>query len=225
MRPRKTLEDFPKFKINSVRRGKTSATGYTTFELEGEFDRIIQNISPYWFWLLLGEKNCICPSIKSLNKETWKATLTCEEEEDPNVSGMTLYYLSSSWDACNVWMILDPNWGWNKKRFKRIDAVAEDYETDVSIVDGREVRVWTKLESADKSSRMTHYKPADNQASPPNPAPRLIPGGWKHENCDLCRAHVNDGEFGFCDPDNRWICESCHEKYVLPRDLAFVDEL
>jgi hypothetical protein len=37
----KALEDFPQYIVSAVRRGKTSAAGYTRFELDEKFDRII----------------------------------------------------------------------------------------------------------------------------------------------------------------------------------------
>ena len=53
----KTLEDFPRFMVAGLRRGKTSDTGFTRFELDGEFDRIIEKIDPDWFWLLFWREN------------------------------------------------------------------------------------------------------------------------------------------------------------------------
>jgi hypothetical protein len=51
IRKPKTLADFPKFMVAALRRGETSVTGYTRFELEGHFDRIIEQIDPSWFWI------------------------------------------------------------------------------------------------------------------------------------------------------------------------------
>src|ERR1700690_681332 len=146
----KTLEDFPKFTVAVVRRGESSATGYTRFEFEGNFDRTIENIDPHWFWLLFGEQDCLCVALKSLEKDTNAAILTCDEREEPGVVGQALAYLSPYWQAYNVWMVLDPSWGWEKKQFHGLDAVSEDYEAkDVSIVEGREIKIWTKLEPVD----------------------------------------------------------------------------
>jgi len=139
-----TLEDFPKFVVSASHRGPTSDTGYTTFEFDGNFDRIIENIDPHWFWLLFGEQDYICASLKSTAKETGVATLTCDARDEPKIVGQTLAYLSPYWQAYHVWMVLDGNWGWEKREFQGADAVAEDYEAkDVSIVAGREVKVWT----------------------------------------------------------------------------------
>jgi hypothetical protein len=226
VRKPKALEDFPSFEIAAVRRGDTSATGHTRFEIDGRFDRIIENIDQHWFWLLNRGNGCLCASLKSLNRETKEATLTCDEKDEPNVAGQTLFYLSPYWNAYNVWMVLDPDWGWARTRVEAADAVVRDYEaSDVSIVSGREVTIWTKLERADRTGGQSRHYPADDQNAPPNPTPRLIPGGWGHEHCDLCRRHIDGGEFGYRDPGGRWTCDRCYQRYVLPRDLSFVDEL
>jgi hypothetical protein len=222
----KTLEDFPKFTVATVRRGDTSSTGYTEFELDGRFDRAVDDINAYSFWLLFGEDGCLTATLKSRDAETNAAILTTHELHEPPVLGVTLYYLRPNWQAFNIWMVLDKNWGWKKRQFQGVDAVAQDYEADeVSIVGDQEVKIWTKLEPVEGRSGTSRHYPATNQTSPPNREPRLVPSGWGHEHCDFCRAHINAGEFGHCDPGDRWLCESCYERYVLPRDLAFVDEL
>ena len=222
----KTLKDFPQFTVFVVRRGKTSTTGYTRFDLDGKFDRIIGEIDPHWFWLLFGENDCLCTTLQSMDKKTWTAILTCDVKDEPRVVGENLAYLSPRWQAYHVWMVLDPAWGWEKRQFQGADAVAEDYDTgETSIVDGRDVRVWTKLELVDgRGARSRHY-PASNQSLPPSSERRPIPGGWDYEHCDLCKTHIEAGEFGYCDHGGRWMCVSCYERYVMQRDLAFVDEL
>ena len=226
MQKLKTLEDFPKFVVSASHRGPTSDTGYTTFEFDGNFDRIIENIDPHWFWLLFGEQDYICASLKSTAKETGVATLTCDARDEPKIVGQTLAYLSPYWQAYHVWMVLDGNWGWEKREFQGADAVAEDYEAkDVSIVAGREVKVWTKLEPAEGRGGQSRHYPAPDQTLPPVSGSRLVPAGWGHEHCELCNAHIDAGDFGYCDPGERWMCEKCYERYVMQRDLAFVDEL
>jgi len=113
----KRLADFPQFIVSAVHRGKTSTAGYTRFELEGKFDRIIADIDPHWFWLLFGEDDCLCASLQSLDKETLKAILTCDEKDEPRVVRESLAYLSPQWQAYHVWMVLEHAWGWDKKRF------------------------------------------------------------------------------------------------------------
>jgi hypothetical protein len=206
----KTLSDFPQFTVGSMRRGKTSATGYTRFELDGKFDRIVEEIDPSWFWLLFAEQDCLCATLQSLERDTGAATLTCDEKDEPKVIGL----------------VLDPNWGWAKKPFRAVDALATDYEAnETSIVAGREVRVWTKLEPVGNSRGLSRYYPASDQTFPASSEPRLVHEAWDHEHCDLCKNHIDSGNLGYCDPRDRWMCEKCYERYVVQRDLAFVVEL
>jgi hypothetical protein len=222
----KTLEDFPQFVVSAVRRGKTSAAGYTKFELDGKFDRIIAEIDPHWFWLLFGESDSLCATLQSLDKESLTAILTCDVRDEPRLVGQELAYLSPYWQAYHVWMVLQPVCGWEKKQFQGADAVAEDYDAgEITIVEGREVRIWTKLELVGRREGASRHYPASDQTLPPSAERRQVPGGWGHEHCDLCRTHIETGQLGYCDPGGRWMCEKCYERYVLQRDLAFVDEL
>jgi hypothetical protein len=231
---RKTLEDLPKFVATAVRRGGPSEAGYTWFEIDGRFDRtppssfdhIIEGRGPRWFWLLFGERGSLCPMLKSFDKETRTAILTCQEKEEPRVIGLELAYLSCYWQAFNIWMVLDPNWGWERKQFQGTDAVAEDYEAkDVSIVGGREVRIWTKLEPTGVSRGQSRHYPATDQSLPVRSGTRLVPSGWGHDHCELCNAHIDAGTFGYRDSGEHWMCDKCYERYVMRHDLAFVDEL
>ena len=226
MRGPKTLEDFPQFVVSAVRRGKTSVDGYTRYELDGKFARIIDEIDPHWFWLLFGRNDCLCATLQSLDRKTRAATLTCDVRDEPRVLGETLAYLSPYWQAYHVWMVLDPSWGWKKNRFHGSDAVAEDYDAgEISVVEGREVRVWTKLELVGGREGANRHYPANDQSLPPNSERRPVLGGWGHEHCDLCKTHIEAGEFGYSDPGGHWACEKCYERYIMRRDLAFVDEL
>lgn len=224
----KTLEDFPKFLVTALRRGRTANAGYISFQLEGRFDQPIEipTDGPQWFWLLFGKRNSICANVQSLDKETTVALLTFEATEEPNIIGCSLAYLSAHWQAYNVWMVLDPDWHWEKKKFLGMDAIAEDFESkDTSIIEGREVKVWTKLSPANVELGQSRHYPATEQTPTSGSNVRLIPSGWDHEHCELCNSHIDIGMFGYCDPDGRWMCENCYSRYVLRRDLAFVDEL
>jgi hypothetical protein len=221
----KTLEDFPQFIVADVRRGATSADGFTRFELDGRFDRSIEEKIDDWFFLLFDEKRSVCVTLQSFVKETNAAILTCDEKDEPGVAGKSLAYLNCYWRPHMIWMVLDTSWGWAKKQFCGLDAIAEDFEAnDISIIDGREVKFWTKLAPMRDSGQSRHY-PTSDQNSLPGSGPRLVPLGWDHEHCELCNAHIDVGNFGYCDPDDQWLCEKCHERFVVPRDLSFVGEL
>ncbi|MGA7156391.1 MAG: hypothetical protein WBY53_06075 [Acidobacteriaceae bacterium] len=222
----KTLEDLPQFTVTGIRRGATAESGYTHFELDGVFDRITETMDGLWFWLLYGERQCLCASLESLDRTSKVAFLTCEEESEPQVMRQRLACLSPYWQAVNVWMVLEPKWIWQREKLCGIDAVAEDYEAkEISIIDGREIKVWTKLEPRDADRGQSRYYPASDQTLPVRSGTRIVPSGWGHEHCELCRAHIDAGEFGYCDPSQHWLCEQCHSRYVVNHDLAFIDEL
>lgn len=218
-----TLAEFPKFTVTSMRKYAPDEQGCIHFELEGKFDRPIKKSAPTWFWLLVGEKDCLCVQWKS-EDESLGAVLSGDRKDVPDFTGATLYYLDPYWQAFHVWMVLDPEWGWRRTQFKAMDAVAESYTSaDVSIVSGKEVKTWAKLERADKKGHSSrHYPVTEGAAS--ETQPRVVVGGWDHEHCELCNAHIDVGDFGYCDPDQRWMCEACYDKYVTAHDLSFVVE-
>ena len=187
----KTLEDFPTFRLSRLSRGGTDPDGFSqrvacarAFELEGEFDRVIKPVGEItWFWLLIGEREAVCAQWKSFPGDARAATLVVYEKELPEMAGKTLYYLSPGWEPVNVWMVLDHQWGWEHVRFQAVDAVAEKYQANgVSIVDGREVKTWTKLQRADKRTLTERYAPAGEQTSLSRSDQQVVPGGWDHAN-------------------------------------------
>lgn len=113
----KALDDFPKFEVTALRRGPTAKEGYTHFELEGRLDSTIEieSSGPQWFWLVFRERGYLCAGVQSCNTETNFAVLTFEAKDEPDIVGRTLAYLSPYWQGFHVWMVLDPNWGWEKK--------------------------------------------------------------------------------------------------------------
>jgi hypothetical protein len=226
MSRRKTLADFPRFTVTSLRKQPPNTEGYIDFEIEGTFDRIIPKSAVTWFWLLFGERDCLCVQWKSQEDADLSAVLVGCQRNIPEVVGATLHYLNPYWQAFNIWMVLDSQWGWQRVKLEAMDAVADNFEAkDVSIVDGREVKCWTTLKRADNRGHSSRHYPASEEGNGSEGGSRLVPGGWDHEHCALCNAHINVGDFGYRDPDDRWMCEACYEKYVIPRDLSFVDEL
>jgi hypothetical protein len=223
---RKKLEDFPKFTVSQLNDLGSDSQGFTRFELAGEFDRPVQPRGEItWFWLLIGDRAAVCAQWISRGPGT-AATVVADEKEMPEMGGKTLYYLNPAWEPHHIWMVLDEHWGWQRALLKAVDALAETHEaTNISIVDGREVKTWTKLSRADKRGSTKRYAPTRDDTSVSGTAPQLVPGGWDHEHCEICREHIDHGDFGYQDRDDHWLCEDCYDKYVRPRDLSFVDEL
>jgi hypothetical protein len=54
-----------------------------------------------------------------------------------------------------------------------------------------------------------------------------IKNGWTHEHCLICMQTISTDEpenkFGYKDQDDVWICQSCYEKFVLPKSLEFIN--
>jgi hypothetical protein len=99
--------------------------------------------------------------LQSPDKETLKAILTCDEKDEPRVVRESLAYPSPQWQAYHVWMVLDPTWGWDKNDFRERLAVAEDYDAgETSSVEGRDVRVGTKLELIGGREGTSRHYPA-----------------------------------------------------------------
>lgn len=170
IRKPKTLEDFPKFIVTAVRRGSTSETGYTRFEIDGSFGRIIEKIDPRWFWLLFGEGLSLCASLKSLDEETEAAILTCDVKDEPKIVGQAGAYLSPSWQAYHVWMILEEGARWEEVLFHATDAI----RVSSTAGDGKEIHGLKRMPQGDL--------PAGAQ---------VVTDGWDHEHCELCNKHID----------------------------------
>ena len=105
-----------------------------------------------------------------------------------------------------------------------MDAIAEDFQSkDISIIEGREVKVWTKLSPVNVQRGQSRHYPATDQTSTAGNKVRLVPSGWDHEHCELCDTHIKVGDYGFVDSGEHWVCEGCYAKYVTTHDLSFLD--
>lgn len=51
-------------------------------------------------------------------------------------------------------------------------------------------------------------------------------GAWDHEHCELCNTHIGGpgDPDGYVDPDGRWLCRACYDRYAVPKDVSFVTE-
>jgi len=44
---------------------------------------------------------------------------------------------------------------------------------------------------------------------------RVVPGGWDHEHCKVCRFSISNGHTYWANEDGVLLCDACHEHYVL----------
>jgi hypothetical protein len=199
----KTLEDFPHFVVSGIQVRK-QFPDYFDFSLIGQFDKT-DGVSQGRSWLLLPERSALIGDFSNFDSQDGSAVFHSTGKEIPAVQGATLPYLSSYWQAYHVWMVLDGGSRWRRVRFDALDALSESFTAD----DGTDYRKLSKLK-------------LDEDAPD---ASQVVAGGWDHEHCELCNAHIDDGNFGYTDTDGWWVCLSCFEKYVSRQDLSFIEDL
>jgi len=226
--PVKRLEDLPQFRVSETKQGKTHSTGYIDFELLGTLDRI-DGVTDGRCWLLLPERNCLIGDLNFVDLEAKTATFLTSEESLPDLTGSSLPYLDGRWQAYHVWMVVEPEWIWEKVLFQAVDATAERYRgAEVSIVGGQEVYEWIKIKRVDGKGNNERHCPVypEGGVDLPDVGPDgIIRGGWTHEHCTLCKEHIDAGQYGYLDRGDHWACENCYAKYVSVHDLSFLDNL
>lgn len=199
---RKTLDDFPHFIVSEVQPGETFPS-YVSFKLVGRFDNI-KDVRAGRSWLLQSDRTAFIGDLSSFGLEADSALFDGVDKRPP-VEGAKLAYLSAYWQAHHVWMILDGGLRWEKIIFREMAAVRESF----TAADGKH---YTKL------SKLQPGKNIPAQAE-------VVAGGWDHEHCELCNKHIDPGDFAYTTRDGLWVCLSCFEKYVEPKDLSFVNDL
>lgn len=198
----KRIEDLPQFSVSTVEKKGTHSNDSTDFELSGTFDRI-DGVREGRCWLLLPERDGLYGTLVSLDGTARTGVFRALEESIPELLGTKLPYLEARWKVVHVWMVVEPEWIWEKVRFEAQNARASKYQAkDVSIVEGQEVREWIKLERAEgrggTSRHCPVYPDGRTNIGPVRPD-GLVVGGWDHEHCELCSNHIDSGEFGYLD--------------------------
>ena len=222
MNSRKRLEDLPHFLISSGEQGECHPTRYIDFKFHGTFNQTT-GVSDGRCWLLLPERDCLIGDLTSFEPKTGAATFLTSAEATPDVLGASLPYVDGYWQAYHVWMVVEPLWQWRRVPFQRTDVVGELFEAEkAQMIKGREVKTWLLVRETGKS-RGYHRDYPIFPGSVESQRDKIIAAGWDHEHCELCDAQINVGDYGFVDPAEHWVCESCHAKYVTTHDLSFLD--
>jgi len=224
----KTMDDLPQFKVSAVRHGVNRDGGRTDFELVGVFDRT-EGVNEGQCWLLIRLKDALndfTGELRFLEAGTCAAVYQTSEEPMPDAVGLTLVYLSPQWEPYHVWMVTEPNWRWDRRVFHATDATAQRIKGNgVSIIDGQEVREWIEIKNIGKGSHLSRYYPVlpDGRTTLPPIGPGgIIRGGWDHIHCQICDERIVAESYGYIDPGEHWVCEACHDKYVVSHDLSFI---
>jgi len=217
----KRLEDLPQFTIKEIKSGQVGPDGYGHYTLTGVFDKIKGIDFSMWCWLLLPGNDCLCGHLQIADEGSREYTFHTMRQEMTAKVGQSLAHLSPYWQAFNVWMVLDPNWGW--RRMKVAEAKVEVQNkpvTEETWVGRKKVTGWAEVKRVG-GGPITRYVPLFGRAK--QPLKRKSLSQWGHETCTLCHSHIDAGKYGNVDPDGRWTCLRCYRRYVIPRDLSFTD--
>jgi hypothetical protein len=201
----KQLEDFPHFLVTGVKEGGGAAPdGYIPLDISGVFDKL-EGVREGRCWLLLAGRQSLIGDLSSLDSNSKTALYSTFEKTIPALVGCRLPYLEGYWQAYHIWMVADADQPWQELVFHASDAVSFSCE-------GAEGRALRGLRKA---------KPEDSG----NPELQIVHNGWDHEHCELCNRHIDPDDCCYRNADGYWVCQLCHQKYIRPHDLSFVDEL
>jgi len=195
-----SLADLPHFTVDDVRRpadeGNTIVTGRLS-HLRG-----VRGTRGYLFRVpgpsILGDLD----RIPSASVEAVQL-VTAEGAYAPELlPGATYPWLDAAWEPHHLAMVLSPVEHWSKRSFS--SAPARYYLLD-------ETTGWQ---------------------SPDLPLPRgatdlvVHAGDWNDAQCELCPEHLvaEKSSDGYVNPDGRWICAHCFDRFASRHDLSFVLE-
>ncbi|RPH54767.1 MAG: hypothetical protein EHM89_18115 [Acidobacteria bacterium] len=188
------LQDLPQFSIKKV------AAGAAYPALIGHFSGL-DGVREGRSWLYSPGQS-LFGELHDLDLSSGSAIFSAPywDAQSAGQPGMSLPWLDGYWDPYQIEMIVDPNHVWRWVEFVPSDA-------QHFLLQGH--RGWTKV----------------GQKLPENAVPlEVVPSGWDHEHCDLCRAHIDadSGRGAYVDGDDRWMCETCYHRYAERHDLSFL---
>jgi len=221
----KTPDDLPRFRISQVRPCESNKD---YFECAGEFDRA-EDVVEGLCSLLIPSADVLTAlhgylQFGSVEKAARFYTLNDVPAEAVD---QDLTYVHPRWHPRHVWMVSLPTWKWRRSEYAARDGVGKIVEgTQMSVVDGEEVRQWIQVWENGKDSSLSRYYPVfpSGKSSLRIGPDGTIKGGWTHSHCELCNRQIDAGTYGYIDPSEHWVCESCYEKYVKDHNLAFMFE-
>ena len=113
-------------------------------------------------------------------------------------AGSVVPWLPVSWQFFHVNMILRSSW----ERRAFVSSDAQHFQQG-------DAYGWTKAGEPLRSDRVPTH---------------IVEGGWDHEECRICYAHVGRGGLpeGYVNQDEAWLCLTCFERYGRTRDLGFI---
>jgi len=119
---RKTLDDLPHFRVTSMKQAETQQGESIQFQLSGTFDQR-EDVSDGSGWLLVSDEKGFCAlhgEVSFIQNGENTAIFRFSETSQPNVIGANLPYLSGRWEPHHVWMVVVPQWKWNRIFFRAV---------------------------------------------------------------------------------------------------------
>jgi|SRR5688572_21099230 len=186
------LGELPKMLV-----GRVEADG-NVLTVHGRFDRLDGVATTGYFRL----NRCAYAWADLVVHDHARGDVSTTNARDPDVAqlqvGEQYIWLSDYWQAPLVEAIADESTQWSAFRFRTPDA--------------------QYFRRADAGGRQRA-----GQGLPDSAKARLVqPGGWAHEHCDLCGAHIDAlNPFGYTDAEGHFLCPGCYERYGRVHDLSF----
>lgn len=210
---RMTRKDLPQFTVTAVEQGEADFDGNVEWRLRGHLSRLEGATLDGWTWLLLPGRSAETGYFTEPKGDTHETTFAIFSRNKPELAGQSLACLNRGHQAYHVWMIEDGPTAWAEHTFVASDALAEI----VIGSDGKRYQKWSKLQN-------TENGPPNPGADPAQEIGRtwVIPGGWDHEHCEICNAHIDPGDRHFYYAEfGAFLCVSCYEKYVVTGSIGF----
>ena len=213
MSQRTTLQDLPQLTVTEVGLRADSSPfvkGYFTNATQVHVTPPDNEIG-YDSWLRMSDGYPLWGNVTQLEPTTGFATFDSQVDlPSALIVGQTLTWFDAYWGSHQVNAILDDEHEWTEVVFEASDSLqAEGLDGALPIPAGH----------ARLSPDGLMWRRAD---TPPLPNERLVKGGWNHEHCLICSAHISPGQIAFVDPGNYWLCKTCHADFAKPRNLSFV---
>ena len=149
--------------------------------LEGDFNHL-NTVHEGRSWLYVSRTDSLIGDLERLDPASRCARFNTKDRTalPPWVIWHTFPWLDGYWDARDVALILDSEHTWQPVVFQASDALE------------RRVPGWRALRSA-----VNRVPEADET---------LVPGGWDHEHCMLCNAHIDPCTTAYVEGEGNWLC-------------------
>ena len=108
-----------------------------------------------------------------------------------------------------------------------IDGYWQAYQVAMILAGNWEPRIFSSAPARYfRLGGVTGWQPADAPLMEGAEDLGIREAAWDHEHCELCGNRIDGtaSAHAFVDPEDHWLCATCHERYAVARDVAFVAE-